>query len=334
MKGNREARFFLISSLIFLSGVLASLIIGPYRVDGKDIYSGIISFFSLSRAPSPAARIVLEIRIPRLILAVMAGGSLAVSGSVFQTVLGNPLADPYILGVSGGAAVGAVISFILPGGHLSGATLPLLAFSGAIFASFSVFALSGVSGKRSRGRLILTGVIIAAFMNALILLLISLSPPGKIPGALFWLMGDLSGATPRSVRFLFPFALVLTGMILLLSRGLDVMLLGDESAQKSGLNVERFKAWIFVIASVLTGSVVALSGLIGFVGLIIPHIVRKYTGSLHIKVIPGSFLLGSAFLLMSDIISRSSMGTGTIPIGAVTAIIGAPFFIAILRKRI
>ncbi len=334
MLNKNQKIFFLVSLGIFISASLLYLFVGPYRVGTREVLNGIVSFLTLGKGGTPGARVVLELRIPRMILALLAGGSLAVCGSIFQTVLGNPLADPYILGVSGGAAVGAVLSFMVSRNVSGGFFLPLFAFLGAAISAFAVYALAGVAGKRSRGRLILTGVIVAAFMNAIILLLISVIPPGRIPGALFWLMGDLSNATPGSVRFLFPLVLVSTCVLLLMARGLDIMLLGDETALQSGLEVERFKTILFVVVSFQTGAVVSISGLIGFVGLIIPHVVRKFTGSLHGWVICGSFLLGGSFLVVSDVIARSVLPTGAMPIGAITALFGAPFFIYILRRRI
>lgn len=326
--------FFLTASLLFLFSCILSLFVGPYEVDYREVVRGLHSFLAFSQADTPGARVILELRIPRTLLAILAGGSLAVGGAIFQTVLGNPLADPYILGVSGGAAVGAVISFLLSGTLGGEIFLPLFSFLGATLSAFAVFALAGVSGKRSKGRLILTGVIVAAFMNAIILLLISVVPPGKIPGALFWLMGDLSTATPGSIRLLIPFVLLSTLLLLFLSRGLDVMLLGEETAQQSGIDVEKLKTFLFIVVSCLTGAIVSISGLIGFVGLIIPHMVRKFTGSLHRKVLLGSFLLGAAFLSVSDVVSRSVLSSGTMPVGAITALIGAPFFIYILRRRL
>lgn len=334
MNKKSHTLFFIFSSILCVCAVLLSLFTGPYDVTLRELVDGLASFVSLGKGETPGARVVLELRIPRMVLALLAGGSLAVCGSVFQTVLGNPLADPYILGVSGGAAVGAVCSFMVSGEMWGVYLLPLFAFVGATVSSFAVFALSGVSGRRSRGRLILTGVIVAAFMNAIILVMVSVIPPGRIPGALFWLMGDLSGATTRNVMFLLPLVLISTALLMALGRGLDVMLLGDESALQSGLEVEKFKTILFVVVSFLTGAVVSISGLIGFVGLIIPHMVRKFTGSLHYRVISGSFILGAAFLVLSDVISRSVRVAGNLPVGAVTALFGAPFFIYILRRRL
>jgi iron complex transport system permease protein len=256
MVNKKQRIFFFVSIFIFVSSALLSLFVGPYRVGTGEVWKGLVSFLTFTKGETPGVRVVLELRIPRMILAVLAGGSLAVCGSTFQTVLGNPLADPYILGVSGGAAVGAVLSFMVSENLSGGFTLPLFAFLGATLSAFAVYALAGVSGKRSRGRLILTGVIVAAFMNAIILLLISLISPGKIPGALFWLMGDLSYATPGSVRLLFPLVVASTALLLLMARGLDVMLLGDETALQSGLEAEKFKTILFIVVSFLTGAVV------------------------------------------------------------------------------
>jgi iron complex transport system permease protein len=333
VKGRGILFTFLSFGVLCVVSIL-SLFVGPYDISFHDILRGVVSFVTSAGDGSTAVKVVSELRMPRLILSVIAGGSLSVCGAIFQTVLGNPLADPYILGVSGGAAVGAVLYFFLPGALGGGILLSLMAFTGATLTSFGVYILSGVSGKRSRGRLILTGVIVGAFMNAIILLLIALTPPGKIPGAIFWLMGDLSGGTGHNLLLLLPIVMVSIISLYLMSRGLDVMLLGDEASIQSGIEIEKFKALIFLVVSFLTGAIVSVSGLIGFVGLIIPHMVRGFTGSLHSKVIPGCFLLGASFLVLSDLISRGVMSGGTLPVGAVTAIFGAPFFIYILRGRL
>jgi len=279
-----------------------------------------------------AAKVIFSLRLPRALLGGIVGGALSCSGVAFQALLRNPLADPYILGVSGGAAVGALaVSLLLAGGSFL--PLPVCAFAGAATAASGVFFLARRRGGVSRERLILMGVVVGAFLNALILLMVSLSPPGRIPGAIYWLMGDLGLGTPTRVAILAPYVAVGLAALFLLSRGIDLLLLGDEAAFQTGLPVERVKTAVYLTASLLAGSVVAVSGLIGFVGLIVPHGARALVGSGHRRLLPAAFLLGAVFLIVADLLARTASPAGELPVGAVTALAGAPFFLYLLRKN-
>jgi ABC-type Fe3+-siderophore transport system permease subunit len=279
-----------------------------------------------------ASRVVLSLRLPRTFLGVLVGGALASSGTAFQALLCNPLADPYILGVSGGAAVGALAVALFLAAEAS-ALLPLCAFAGAALSALAVFLLARRRSGVSPERLILMGVVVGAFLNAVIMMMVTLSPPGRIPGALYWLMGDLGLGTPRRVLMLLPYVAVGMGALLLLARGLDLLLLGDAEAFQAGLSVDRVKTATYLTASLLAGSVVAVSGLIGFVGLIVPHGARALVGSSHRRLLPAAFLLGASFLVVSDVIARTASPTGELPVGAVTALAGAPFFLYLLRRN-
>lgn len=279
-----------------------------------------------------ASRVVLSLRLPRAFLGVLVGGALASSGVAFQALLRNPLADPYILGVSGGAAVGALsVALFLPVDV--SAIVPLCAFGGAALAALTVFLLARRRVGVSPERLILMGVVVGAFLNALIMLMVTLAPPGRIPGALYWLMGDLGLGTQRRVLLLLPYVAAGAAALFLLSRGLDLLLLGETEAFQAGLSVERVKTATYLVASLLAGSVVAVSGLIGFVGLIVPHGARALVGSGHRRLLPAAFLMGAAFLVLSDVIARTASPTGELPVGAVTALAGAPFFLYLLRRN-
>jgi iron complex transport system permease protein len=260
------------------------------------------------------------------------GGALSSSGVAFQALLRNPLADPYILGVSGGAAVGAMTArLLLPGDSFL--PLPLCAFFGAALAASAVFLLARRRSGVSRERLILMGVIVGAFLNALIMMMVALAPPGRIPGAVYWLMGDLSLGTPGRVGLLAPYVAAGVAFLFLLSRGMDLLLLGDEAAFQSGLPVERVKTAVYLTASLLAGSVVAVSGLIGFVGLIVPHGARSIVGAGHRRLLPAAFLLGGTFLIAADVLARTAGPSGELPVGAITALSGAPFFLYLLRRN-
>jgi iron complex transport system permease protein len=278
------------------------------------------------------ARVFLSLRLPRALLGALVGGALASSGVAFQALLRNPLADPYILGVSAGAAVGALTVALFRSVDPSPG-LPFFAFVGAALAALAVFLLARRRSGISPERLILMGVVVGAFLNAVIMLMVTLAPPGKIPGALYWLMGDLGLGTPRRVATLLPYVALGVAVLFLLSRGLDLLLLGDQAAFQTGLSVERVKTATYLTASLLAGSVVAVSGLIGFVGLIVPHGARTLVGSGHRRLLPASFLLGGAFLVLSDTVARTASPAGELPVGAVTALAGAPFFLYLLRRN-
>lgn len=310
-----------------LAGALAlSAATGPVPVS----LGGFVDALLRGGEETPA-RVVLSLRLPRALLGMMVGGALASSGAAFQALLRNPLADPYILGVSGGAAVGALAATLfLPAG--ASAVLPACAFLGAALSALAVFLLARRGGGVSPERLILMGVVVGAFLNAVIMLMVSLSPPGRIPGALYWLMGDLGQGTPRRVAVLLPYVAAGSLALFLLSRGLDMLLLGEREAFHAGLDIERAKTAAYLTASLLAGSVVAVSGLIGFVGLIVPHGARALVGSAHRRLLPAAFLMGAAFLVLSDVIARTASPSGELPVGAVTAFAGAPFFLFLLRR--
>jgi iron complex transport system permease protein len=316
-----------------LAAIVLSLATGPADVSPRQVLDALAG---RSAAGTPAAetaeRIVLSLRLPRALLGCLVGGALSSSGVAFQALLRNPLADPYILGVSAGAAVGALCAaLLLPGDAFL--PLPFCAFLGAVIAASAVFLLARRRSGVSRERLILMGVIVGAFLNALIMLMVALAPPGRIPGAVYWLMGDLGLGTPRRVGMLLPYVAGGTAVLFLLSRGLDLMLLGDDAAFQAGLPVEKVKAATYVTASLLAGSVVAVSGLIGFVGLIVPHGARVLVGSGHRRLVPAAFLLGGTFLILADIAARTVSPSGELPVGAVTALSGAPFFLYLLRRN-
>ena len=330
MKG--RVLVFPLLAAAFAGAVALSLSVGPVPVSFAQLFRILAGGSADGSTGETAARVVLTLRLPRALLGGLVGGALSSSGVAFQALLRNPLADPYILGVSGGAAVGAMTAtLLLPGDPFL--PLPLCAFLGAALAASVVFLLARRRSGISRERLILMGVIVGAFLNALIMMMVALAPPGKIPGAVYWLMGDLSLGTPRRVGLLAPYVAVGVALLVLLSRGMDLLLLGDEAAFQSGLPVERVKTAVYLTASLLAGSVVAVSGLIGFVGLIVPHGARAIVGSGHRRLLPAAFLLGATFLIGADVLARTAGPSGELPVGAVTALSGAPFFLYLLRRN-
>ncbi len=325
------------AAIVALAGALAgavalSVMTGPVPLSFREVAEALRHAVAAEPAQAPAARVVLDLRLPRALLGALVGGALSSSGVAFQALLRNPLADPYILGVSGGAAVGALTAVLLLPADAP-LPLPLCAFLGAALAAAVVFVLARRRAGVSRERLILMGVIVGAFLNALIMMMVALSPPGKIPGAVYWLMGDLSLGTPGRVALLAPYVAAGAAVLFLLSRGMDLLLLGDEAAFQTGLPVERVKTAVYLTASLLAGSVVAVSGLISFVGLIVPHGARVLVGSGHRRLLPAAFLLGATFLVAADLLARTVSASGELPVGAVTALSGAPFFLYLLRRN-
>lgn len=280
-----------------------------------------------------ARTIVLHLRLPRAVLAVLVGGALALSGCIFQALLRNPLAEPYILGVSGGAAVGAVGVVVLGWTVRAPWTLPLAAFVGALAAIGAVLRIALAVGPALNARvLILAGVVVGAFFNAVILLMLSLADAESFRSAIFWMMGNLSSASWGSVgilvAYLVPALLVLAG----LARPLNLLAVGEESATYLGVRVERVKWIAYLATSLLVAAAVAMSGIIGFVGLIVPHALRLLWGSDHRLLLPASVLAGGAFLLATDTVARTVAAPAELPTGVVTALAGVPLFVFLLVR--
>lgn len=283
------------------------------------------------RPASPThAVIVLKIRLPRALLAALVGAALGASGGAFQAVLRNPLADPYILGVSGGAALGAVAALTL--GFNTPLLLPSAAFVGAGGALLLVYWVAQAH-RSSPHTLILSGVMVGSLASALLLFLLWMSPADPVRTALFWLAGNLGMVDPGWL----PWAALWIGCAFCglwrQSRALDLFTQGEEVAADLGLNVGRSRLLLFATAGALTAAAVAMAGLVGFVGLTVPHVVRLLWGASHRHLLPASALLGAAFLMAADALSRILLAPAEIPVGVVTALLGAPFFLYLLRKR-
>ncbi len=271
------------------------------------------------------AAIVRELRLPRALSAFAVGGLLALSGALLQVLLRNPLADPYILGVSGGAAAAALLSILL---GLGSAWVMGSAFAGSLVSTFLVFSLSRLDGAWTQTRLLLTGVVVAAGWGALISFLLVLSPDGDLHTMLFWLMGDMSRATHP----LFANAILLAGLALSLglARSLNLLARGDLAAAALGENPARVRVSVYFIASLLTAAAVTVAGSIGFVGLIIPHIIRLLTGADHRSLLPNTVLLGGCFLVLADTVARTAVVPIQLPVGVITALLGVPVFLFLL----
>ncbi len=293
--------------------------------------------FGYGTIPDPIAdRIVWQLRLPRALLALIVGGGLGIIGAAMQTLVRNPLAEPYILGISSGATAGASLFYLgfLPPLISKALTMPIAAFAGGLCAILIVYSVAGSRGHLSVARLLLAGVAVASLMGALASFITLSSPdPDKLRSVLFWLLGSLHLATWNAL--IWPAISVSIGLIalLILARPLDGMLTGDESAHSLGVPVESVKRILIVLASLVTGSIVAASGAIGFVGLIVPHAVRSFTGVTHRKILPASFIVGAIFLLWADLAARALLPGAQLPVGIVTALCGVPFFLILLRRN-
>lgn len=275
--------------------------------------------------------IILKLRIPRILLAILVGGGLSLAGVVFQALLRNPLAEPYILGISSGGTFGAVVA-ISSGFAYSLFTVPISAFMGAVLVMFVVYIIAEKHGRLHSTTLLLTGIIIGAFFNAMILLLMVIKHK-ETREAFLWLVGNISGASIEKISIIAPVIIVSLAIIYTKAKYYNLLAIGEETAKSLGLEVEKFKKFSYITASLITAMLVSFSGIIGFVGLIIPHLCRLIWGADHRILIPVSFLIGAGFLIIVDMLSRIILAPLEIPIGAITALIGAPIFLLLLLKR-
>lgn len=279
-----------------------------------------------------ATQVILgDLRMPRLLLAALVGAGLSMSGAVFQGVLRNPLAEPFILGVSGGAAAGAVLAILI--GWTGLAPLALMAFGGSLGTISLVLAIARRRGRMETSTLILTGVMINAFFTAVIMFVISTTTDQKLHAILFWLYGDLSSSRLEQVWLLLPVVLGGALTAFFFGRHLNLLSAGGMAAATLGMAVERIKLILFLIVSLVVGITVSLSGIIGFVGLMVPHLVRMTLGHDHRLLLPASTLLGASFLVLADTLARTIISPTSLPVGVVTAALGAPFFVLLLAKR-
>ena len=278
--------------------------------------------------------IVFNINLPRVVMGLIVGAGLAVAGAVMQALFRNPMASPYILGLSSGASLGAAIGMLFTISIIPVAiTTPLLAFAFCFMTMMLVYSLSRVGGHTHTETLLLAGIAVNAFLTALVSFLTFISGE-KMEGIVFWSMGSLSRATPENILFIFPMILVGILVVLFFSRELNAMMLGDVHALDLGVNVKNVRLVLLICTTLITAASVAFVGVIGFVGLVIPHIIRLLVGPDNRKVIPLSILAGALYLVACDYIAHSfPTSIGVLPIGIITAMIGGPYFIYLLRKR-
>lgn len=278
-------------------------------------------------APDTVATAILDLRLPRALAAFAVGGMLALAGALLQVLLRNPLADPYVLGISGGAAVAALAALLL---GLGGLWVNAGAFAGALVAMFLVFGLSRAGGAWTSSRLLLTGVVLAAGFGALVSLMLALAPQAPLAGMVFWLLGDLGyGRTPGLGLLVLAAGLAAA---LTLARPLNLLARGETVAATLGENPVRLRLAVYFLASLLTATAVTLGGSIGFVGLIVPHLLRLVSGTDHRFLLPQSVLLGGGFLTVADTLARSAVAPLQLPVGVLTALLGVPVFLYLLAR--
>lgn len=316
-------------SVLLIAVSLLALGSGPSALSPGEVVRAL-----LGDASGPAGDIVLRVRLPRVLLAGLVGASLAVSGALFQALLRNPLADPFVLGVSGGAALGGIAVLSLGASFGVGyAAVPAAGFAGAVATTLLLYAIAGVRGRVTATQLLLTGVVFNAFASAAIVFLASMAGLAEGGRIFLWLIGSLSAIRADVAPWV---ALFLAGGLacsLPLARSLNLLALGEESAQQLGVDVDRQKRVLLVATSLMVGAAVSAAGLIGFVGLIIPHLLRLLLGPDHRLLIPAAALGGAAFLVGCDTAARVLLAGRELPVGAITALAGGPLFLWLLRRH-
>ena len=315
---------------LLLSIVLMSLI-GSEQLPARASLCALASFGTASCGLTrDQFDILFQIRLPRILLAAAVGGSLATAGAAYQALLRNPLAEPYLLGISNGAAVGTMIALVFFGA--SEWTRPLLAFTGALLATLAVYRLARGRAGATPERLILAGVIVTTFLSSVIVFVTTLMDATRIRSFTFWLLGDLSGTSKALLPVAITIAIVGSLALTLNARSLNLLMLGERDAFDLGVEVGRVRVVVFVVASLLVGSSVAASGSVGYVGLVVPHLARLSLGSDNRISIPAAALGGALFVIVADTVARTIIAPRELPVGAITALIGAPLFIYLLKR--
>ena len=326
----RVALVLALLGLIVLASIAVGLAAGPSALSLAEVMEALRS----PEAQGPAADIVLRVRLPRVVLSLLVGASLSVAGVLFQALLRNPLADPFVLGVSGGAALGGIAVLSLGANvGLSHAAVPPAAFAGAVLTTLLLGIVSGARGRASATSLLLTGVVFNAFASAGIVFIASYAGANESTGVFLWLIGSLSAARADIAGWVALFLVAGLACALPLARSLNLLALGEEPALQLGVEVARVQRVLLVAASLMVGAAVSVAGLIGFVGLIIPHLLRLVIGPDHRLLVPASALAGAAFLLLCDTAARTLLGGRELPVGAITSLLGGPVFLALLRRH-
>jgi ABC-type Fe3+-siderophore transport system permease subunit len=312
--------------VLVLAALLVALSVGAVGLIPAAVWAGLI------RPDAESSVIVRELRLPRIVLGFLVGGSLSVSGAALQALIRNPLAEPYLLGLSGGAALGAVAAIAVGAG--SAWAVPLAAFAGTMVVLALVYRLSLVERRLDPHVLVLSGVVSSAFTGALVTAILVLSDANRLRNAYSWLLGGLDAASWPAARLFALYAAVPLALLVWRARSLDLLALGEEPAHYLGGDPERTRREVYVATGLLTAIAVATCGMIGFVGLIVPHAVRRLWGPLHRTLLPVAFALGGSFLVLADAAARTVARPIELPVGVVTAMVGVPLFALLLRRSV
>lgn len=332
----RQTTAFLVLITLLVLSVLLSIGVGAVRV-APDTAVGIVShklgWWGSGGWSSAEEVIVWDYRVPRVLLAALVGGTLALVGTVLQAVVRNPLADPWVLGVSSGAGLGAVGLVVVGGAAITGFSMSTGAAAGAAMATLALFGLARRQGRLTPVRLVLVGVALSYLFSAGTSYLVLTSDATKVFGILYFLLGSVAGADRADL--LLPAGVLTVGAVhaVARSRALDALMAGDETAVALGVSADRVRGEMLLTTSVLTGVAVAVSGGIGFVGLVVPHIVRMVVGARHRRLLPSAVAAGALFLVVADTVARTVSAPVELPIGVVTALVGAPFFLWLMRRE-
>jgi iron complex transport system permease protein len=330
---SRRTRAIALGVAVLLVSVVAGLLVGPVHIAPGAALRWLISFGDQPSGMSEQQAAILgNLRLPRVIVAALVGASLSASGAAYQAVFRNPLADPYLLGAAAGAGLGATIAVVFGPSATSAVTVPLAAFIGAVAGVGMAYGLGRSSlGGRSATSLILGGIAVASFLTA-VQTFIQQQNAETLRQVYSWILGRLGTTGWDDARVALPSVVVAVVTLWLVRRLLDVIEVGDLEAESLGLNVGRLRLIVVVAASLATAAAVSVAGLIGFVGIIVPHMVRLLAGSSYRQVLPLSVLFGAAFLILVDLVARTAVAPAEIPIGVITAFVGAPFFVLALRR--
>jgi iron complex transport system permease protein len=320
----RAPRWLLLIALLLFASALG-VAVGTIRVSPDALWAAL-----LGRGDATTVMVVRQLRMPRVVLALLVGAGLGMSGTALQGTMRNPLAEPYLLGVSGGAAVGAVVAYAFGFGA---ALLPIAAFVGAIAAVVIAFLVAHAAGARGDPRvLLMAGVVVGAFANAVIMLILANADANTVRNALWWMMGSVGDATWSQAGVLAVYIGVGGAALVVIGPQIDVLSLGEDAAAGLGLNVDAAIRVVFLIAALIAAATVAAAGLVGFVGLVVPHLVRAAGVRRHRPLLVGSALTGATLVVLADLLGRTIRPPAELPLGAVTALIGVPFFLLKLRR--
>jgi len=341
VSSDRRRNYRLVMAVLvaaLVAGVLAAGVIGAAGLSVAEAFralGGIVRHGTdaVGDFPEWAPRLLLDLRLPRIMLALITGAALSTAGASFQGIFRNPLAEPYLLGVSAGAGLGATIAIVSkPLTSLGIYTVPLLAFVGATLAAFLVYRVATFGGRTGIASLLLSGVAVGSTLTAMMSFLM-VATESDLHTVVVWLMGGLTTATWTKVYITLP--VVGTGFVfmMLMSRRMNLLLMGEERAQELGVDSQRTRRNLMIVAALTTAAAVAFSGLIGFVGLMVPHIMRLLVGPDHRRLLPASALFGALLLLVADTVARTALAPAEIPVGVITAAVGGPFFLYLLRVR-